>query len=1678
MLSISTCRSFARFCGTSEASVKTTRWKSFHVVALSVLTLLGSGAAYAQSLPSGWSDGDIGSVGLSGSATYSNNVFTVMGAGAQIYGTADAFHFVYQPLSGDGTIIARLISLQGGSGYVAPGVMVRVTLNAGSTNATTDDWPINSAIYFGYRASTGGSTSFPASVSKSLPYWVKVSRSGSTFSSYTSPDGVNWTQCGTGQTITMAQNVYIGLAVNSGSTTALATAVFDNVSVSSTSAPAPVISSVSPTTGLIGSQVVISGTGFGATQGNSVVLLNGTAVTINTWSATSIGITMPVGATSGPFVVSVAPSMNDSNPMIFKVLPSSWLDQDVGAVGLPGIAGYSNNVFTVKGSGTGASGTADAVHFAYQPLSGDGTIVARVVSSSGGQAGVMIRETLNANVTNAFDAYSSYMYFYYRATTGGSETYQGNTGIPGLPYWVKLVRAGNVFSAYISASGLVWTQLQSSQTITMAQNVYIGLAVSSQSNSSLATATFDNVSISSAASPAPAITALSATTGSVGALLGIQGSGFGSSQGGSFVTVNGVSAPVNTWSDGEIVITIPSGATTGLIVVTVAPSMNDSNPVQFQVTSQPLPAGWLDQDIGAVGGSSTYSSGTITVNGSPGTIGGTADGFHFADQPLSGDGTIVARVANLQGGSYPQAGAMIRETLSANSTNAFVYFQPNQANLYFRPTTGASTSSQWTSFSAPAYPYWVKLTRSGNSFTGYVSVDGVYWTQVGTTQTITMAQNVYVGLAVSTSGATGSFDNVSLSSASTPAPVITALSSSTGAIGSQLVITGSGFGASQGSSAVMLNNVAVPIVAWSDTSITITIPLGSVSGLLAVLVGPSMNGSNAVYFEVTSQPLPALWMDQDVGSVGVGSATYSTSNGIFTVKGAGGSIGSTADSFHFMYQPLPGDGTIIARVVSFQPLNYSQIGVMIRETLDPGARSVFVSFQPNQAYLYFRSTTGASTSNQATSFSAPNYPYWVKLTRSGNTFTGYVSVDGASWTQVGTAQTITMAQNVYTGLAVTLNSTTALFDNVSVNSAAAPAPIITGVSATTGSIGSQVVISGSHFGSSQGNSVVRLSDAPMTVNSWSDTSITITIATGAITGYLAVSVGPSMNGSNVVVFTVTSQPLPAGWLDSDIGSVGAAGSATYTNGTFTVKAKGSGIDGGSTSGSLTADGFHFVYQLFSGDGAIVARVSNIQGENPGILAGVMIRQTLDPGAVNAFVWYYPNLGYLGYRTSGGAAATVQNASFSAAYYPYWVKLARIGNTFRAYISQDGQNWTQVGTTQTISMTQPVDIGLALCNCASLNAATFDNVSVASGTMPTVSGVTPTFGTIGTSVTINGSHFGSSQGTSTVTFNGASASSITSWTDTQIVAIVPANASAGPVSVFVNSIQSNTDVGFTFYHPVITSVSPSTGQIGATVVVTGSGFGQYKLAGFDLLFNGVAAQIQGTGAFGYIAWSDTSITAWVPNTTSGPVTVTQNGIMSNGVQFNVEPLTVTGISPSFGSAGSSVTISGTGFGSSQASGTVDFFGTSAAVQSWSDTQIVAIVPSGASSGSVDVTVGNITAYGPTFTMTRTFQLTDSKGNQSSYTSAMIGGLWVPTLGQGSGCSTCTQRGNISYAYDSSGHPLSRTDENGNTTTYTYDANGNVQTMTDPISSGNTATTTYTYNSLGEVLTTTDPMGNVM
>src|SRR5437016_6179265 len=635
-----------------------------------LLTLTVAAASFA--LPQGWWDGDVGIIGPAGSASYASGTFTINASVQWIWNFADGMNFAYQPLSGDGTIIARLLSLQGGSGSESTGVMIRETLDPGSTHMYAAF--SQAALWAAFRASTGGSTSGQSVSNVTLPNWVKVIRSGNSFSGYESSDGVNWVQIGTTQTIPMAQNVYIGLAVSANTNSALATATFDNVSISTVAAPAPSITSISPTSGPIGTQVVISGSGFGTSQGGSVVNLNGAPVTINSWSATSISITIPSGATSGPLVVSVAPSMTNSNPAIFTVnsqaLPPQWLDQDVGIIGPAGSASYASGTFTINASGQWIWNFADGMNFAYQPLFGDGTIIARLLSLQGGSGsestGVMIRETLDPGSTHMYAAFSqAALWAAFRASTGGSTSGQSVSNVT-LPNWVKVIRSGNSFSGYESSDGVNWVQIGTTQTIPMAQNVYIGLAVSANTNSALATATFDNVSISTVAAPAPSITSISPTSGPIGTQVVISGSGFGTSQGGSVVNLNGAPVTINSWSATSISITIPSGATSGPLVVSVAPSMTNSNPAIFTVNSQALPPQWLDQDVGIIGpaGSASYASGTFTINASGQWIWNFADGMNFAYQPLFGDGTIIARLLSLQGGSGSEStGVMIRETL-------------------------------------------------------------------------------------------------------------------------------------------------------------------------------------------------------------------------------------------------------------------------------------------------------------------------------------------------------------------------------------------------------------------------------------------------------------------------------------------------------------------------------------------------------------------------------------------------------------------------------------------------------------------------------------------------------------------------------------------------------------------------------------------------------------------------------------------------------------------------------------------------------------------------------------------------------------------------------------------------------------------------------------------------------
>jgi hypothetical protein len=203
-----------------------------------------SATTLTPALPAPWVDADIGTTGAAGSGVLSNGTFTIQGAGADIWNSADSFNFVYQPWTGSGQIIARVTSVQNTNSGAHAGVMIRETLAANSKAACV---VIQSGGGMGFvrRTSTGGSSTV-TTASVNIPYYLKLIRNGSTFTAWRSSTGTSWTQVGSSVSISMASTVYIGLAVCSKVPGTLCTATLSNVttstSTSSTLAPSGAVS--------------------------------------------------------------------------------------------------------------------------------------------------------------------------------------------------------------------------------------------------------------------------------------------------------------------------------------------------------------------------------------------------------------------------------------------------------------------------------------------------------------------------------------------------------------------------------------------------------------------------------------------------------------------------------------------------------------------------------------------------------------------------------------------------------------------------------------------------------------------------------------------------------------------------------------------------------------------------------------------------------------------------------------------------------------------------------------------------------------------------------------------------------------------------------------------------------------------------------------------------------------------------------------------------------------------------------------------------------------------------------------------------------------------------------------------------------------------------------------------
>ena len=613
---------------------------------------------------------------------------------------------------------------------------------------------------------------------------------------------------GTAATVTAAVQAHQGVNLSAADLNNL-TAYLLQIDAGETFAPAlaaPVLSLSAPSsatgpfgvnvsanqivTGLVASDFVITnGTATSLTGAGFSYVLQVTPAAPGT-----VSISLPVGR-----CVNAANIGNTASNSVSVSYTSSGLvltSGDVGPVIVPGSTSLSGGLYTLTAAGEDIYFNQDGLRFAYQQVTGDGEIIARVTSQTNtnpwAKAGVMIRETLDAGsrhataFTTPIEAANGYG-LVWRPTANGSTDYAGGPGLNAAPNnWVRLVRAGTTITAYESANGTAWTEFASIVLPSLSNTVYFGLALTASDNYSgnVATGTFDNVKINGAQNPTAPTVVLSTAAPTVSGpfqvtaqfsqiVTGLTASDFVVTNGApSALTGSGLNYQVTITPSlpGLVSISLPTGA-----VVNGTGLGNGVSNTLGATYSQPVSGALTGVDVGRVmaPGSTSLSGGIYTLDASGDDIFFGSDGFHFAHTSINGDGEIKARViSQTNTNPWAKAGVMMREGLAAGSRHATVFTTPAETNNGFgfvsRIAANSTTSYQGPGVMVAPPNNWVRLVRTGNTLTGYVSNNGTAWAVIGSATFSSLAQTLYFGLAVTatddytTTRSRATFDNVQM----------------------------------------------------------------------------------------------------------------------------------------------------------------------------------------------------------------------------------------------------------------------------------------------------------------------------------------------------------------------------------------------------------------------------------------------------------------------------------------------------------------------------------------------------------------------------------------------------------------------------------------------------------------------------------------------------------------------------------------------------------------------------------------------------------------------------------------------------------------------------------------------------------------------------------------------------
>lgn len=206
---------------------------------------------------------DVGMVGVAGSSSENQGIWTVHGSGADIWDEQDGFRFHYVEWTGDGFLQARLLSQTDTDPWAKAGLMIRDNLTAGAAHAMLVGTPGN-GLALQHRPASNELSLHESLGAYGYGVWLRIVRSGATVTAYRSANGTDWVQAGTVLSPAMTDPVCIGLAVTSHKNNALGSASFDHLLGSGFGAPLQGVSAGADVTAEAGATVHLAGTAAGS----------------------------------------------------------------------------------------------------------------------------------------------------------------------------------------------------------------------------------------------------------------------------------------------------------------------------------------------------------------------------------------------------------------------------------------------------------------------------------------------------------------------------------------------------------------------------------------------------------------------------------------------------------------------------------------------------------------------------------------------------------------------------------------------------------------------------------------------------------------------------------------------------------------------------------------------------------------------------------------------------------------------------------------------------------------------------------------------------------------------------------------------------------------------------------------------------------------------------------------------------------------------------------------------------------------------------------------------------------------------------------------------------------------------------------------------------------------------